>query len=100
MIVLHRLRHPTEPLHLNHEMIVSVEGTPDTVIRLTTGDKIVVAESPSEVAELVRECRIDILSGAMLRRSADRAAAAAAAGAPPFHRSLTALHEPALEPVA
>jgi len=100
MIVLHRLRHPTEPLHLNHEMIVSVEGTPDTVIRLTTGDKIVVAESPGEVADLVRECRIDILSGAMLRRSADRAAAAAVAAAPPFHRSLTALDPPALEPVA
>ena len=100
MITLHRLGHPTDELHLNHDLIVSIEGTPDTVIRLTTGERIVVAESPTEVAELVRECRIDILSGAMLRRSADRAAAAAAAGAPPFHRSLTALSQTALEPVA
>jgi flagellar protein FlbD len=99
MIILHRLRHPTEPLHLNHDMIVSVEATPDTVIRLTTGDKIVVAESPDEVAGLVRDCRVEIVTGAMRRAGAepDAAAGAARIGS---HRSLVALDPPTLEPVA
>ncbi len=61
MITLHRLGHPTEEFFVNHDMIVSVEANPDTVIRLTGGDKIVVAESPAEVAEKVRDCRAEVM---------------------------------------
>ena len=38
-----------EPFQLNPDMIVTVESTPDTVITLATGAKIVVAETPEEV---------------------------------------------------
>jgi len=70
MITLHRLGHPTAELFVNDELIVSVEATPDTVITLSGGDKVVVAESPEAVCAKVRECRIEILSGAILRRDA------------------------------
>lgn len=38
---------------LNAEIIEFVEETPDTVISLTTGKKIIVKESRQEVANLV-----------------------------------------------
>ena len=34
MITLNRLGHSDEPFHLNPDMIVTVESTPDTVITL------------------------------------------------------------------
>ena len=71
MIVLHRFGHPDADFQLNPEMIQAIEALPDTTITLATGAHIVVSESPDEVAELVREYRIDILSGA-LRRPRER----------------------------
>ena len=65
MITLHRLGHPTEPIYVNHDMIVSVEANPDTVIRLTGGEKILVAESPADVAEKMLGCRVEAMSLAM-----------------------------------
>src|SRR5262245_41911315 len=100
MIILHRLGHPTEPLHLNHDMLVMIEATTDTVIRLTTGERIVGAETPEEVAERVRECRAEIVAGALSRRGAERAAAAAMASRAASRRGLTAIEPPALAPVA
>lgn len=38
---------------LNADIIESVEETPDTVITLTTGKKVIVKESRQEVTELV-----------------------------------------------
>lgn len=38
---------------LNAEIIESVEETPDTVVSLTTGKKIIVKESRQEVVNLV-----------------------------------------------
>ena len=38
-----------EPFLLNAELIKYVEARPDTFITLTSGDRIVVAESPEEV---------------------------------------------------
>ncbi len=38
-----------EPFILNADLIKYVEQRPDTFITLTTGDRIVVAESPEEV---------------------------------------------------
>jgi uncharacterized protein YlzI (FlbEa/FlbD family) len=68
MITLHRLGHAVEAFHLNPDLIVAVEATPDTVITLTTGSKIVVAEPPERVVADMREHRIEILAGAMDRR--------------------------------
>ena len=72
MIVLHRLGHVEEPFHLNPDLICTVEANPDTVITLTGGAKIVVAEPPERVAALVRTYRIEILAGAMDTRGQRR----------------------------
>ena len=51
MIRLTRLNHV--PLVLNSDLIEHIEVTPDTVISLTNGQKIVVLESADEVVDRV-----------------------------------------------
>ncbi|MBN1826827.1 MAG: flagellar FlbD family protein [Candidatus Eisenbacteria bacterium] len=51
MITLTHLK--GDEIVLNADLIESLEATPDTVVTLTTGKKIVVRESVSEVARLV-----------------------------------------------
>ncbi len=70
MISLHRLGHQLEEFHLNPDLIVTVEANPDTVITLTTGTKIVVAEPPERVVEEIQTYRVAVLSGALNRRRA------------------------------
>jgi len=65
MITLHRLGHNSEPFQLNPDLIVSVEPTPDTIVTLATTAKIVVAETPEQVAAATRAWRVDVLSEAM-----------------------------------
>lgn len=48
---------------LNAEKIEMVEETPDTVISLTTGKKIIVKESRQEVTNLVKLYRYEVLTG-------------------------------------
>jgi flagellar protein FlbD len=79
MITLHRLGHKLEVFHLNPDLILAVEATPDTVITLITGAKIVVAETPQRVAAEMKAYRIEVLAGALSRRSETRVAALAAA---------------------
>jgi flagellar protein FlbD len=64
MIAVHRLTHPEREVYLNADLIQTVEATPDTVITLTNGDKLLVIESPPEVAELVYSFRAEILTRA------------------------------------
>jgi flagellar protein FlbD len=45
------------PLVLNSDLIEHVEATPDTVIALTNGQKLVVLESADEVVQKVIEFR-------------------------------------------
>ena len=47
---------------VNCEVIEMVEETPDTVITLTTGRKIIVKESRQEVKNLVKSYRKDIFA--------------------------------------
>jgi uncharacterized protein YlzI (FlbEa/FlbD family) len=68
MITLNRLGHSDEPFQLNPDMIVTVESTPDTVIALATGAKVVVAETPEEVAGAVHAYRASVLGEAFRRR--------------------------------
>jgi flagellar protein FlbD len=68
MLTLHRLGHAAEPFHLNPDLIVTVEANPDTVITLTTGTKIVVAEPPDRVIQQIRDYRVAVLAGALTRR--------------------------------
>jgi flagellar protein FlbD len=65
MITVHRLGQPSSYM-LNDDLIVTVEATPDTVISLAGGIKVVVAESPEEVAEAIRQWRASILAAASL----------------------------------
>jgi flagellar protein FlbD len=68
MITLNRLGHDGEPFQLNPDMIVTVESTPDTVIALATGAKVVVAQTPEEVAGAVHAYRAGVLGDALARR--------------------------------
>lgn len=61
MIQVSRLNH--KPLVLNSDLIEYVEATPDTVITLTTGQKIMVRETVEEVREKVVEFRRAVLGG-------------------------------------
>ncbi|MBQ7955817.1 MAG: flagellar FlbD family protein [Lachnospiraceae bacterium] len=47
---------------VNSDLIEVVEETPDTVMTLTTGRKIIVKESRQEVKNLVKLYRKDILA--------------------------------------
>jgi uncharacterized protein YlzI (FlbEa/FlbD family) len=73
MIELHRLGQ-AEAFHLNPDLIVSVEAHPDTVIQLATAARVVVTESPQEVAELVRDWRVSITNAAWRERREPAAA--------------------------
>lgn len=60
MIKVTRLRASAE-LVINAELIETVESTPDTVLTLTTGHKIIVQESPDEVVRRVVAYKRSIL---------------------------------------
>lgn len=51
-----------DKITLNSDLIEVVEETPDTVITLTTGRKIIVKESRQDVKNLVKSYRKDIFS--------------------------------------
>ena len=55
MISLTRINH--EPLVLNSDLIETIETTPDTVLTLTTSQKLVVLESAGEIVKRVIEFR-------------------------------------------
>ena len=72
MITLRRLGHSDESFQLNPDMIVTIESTPDTVITLATGAKVVVGESPEEVTVALREYRVEVLAEALRKRRPER----------------------------
>lgn len=80
VIVLHRLGHDAEPFHLNPDMILTVEATPDTVVTLASGAKIVVLEAPERVVGEIRDWRAAVLADGL--HSARRAQLAAIEGSP------------------
>jgi flagellar protein FlbD len=59
MIQLTRLSHL--PFVLNCDLIESIETTPDTVISLTTGQKLLVRETPPEIIELIKNYKRSIM---------------------------------------
>jgi flagellar protein FlbD len=64
MIRLTRLNN--QPLTVNSDLIKFVEQSPDTLITLVTGEKIVVRESPEEVLARLIEFRRAVLQGLSL----------------------------------
>jgi flagellar protein FlbD len=61
MIYVTRLNHT--PVVLNCDLIEHMETTPDTVISLTTGQKLMVLESAEEIIDRVVQYRRLILNG-------------------------------------
>ena len=53
MIALRRLNN--QPIMVNDDLIESVDANPDTVITLTTGNKLVVRETMLEVQQKIEE---------------------------------------------
>ena len=64
MILLTRLNN--RPLVVNSDMIKFIENTPDTVITLVSGEKIVVLETVAEVMDEIMTFRRRIVAGAGL----------------------------------
>ncbi len=56
MIKLHHGREQRE-IWVNCDLIETLEATPDTVVTLTNHRKLIVAETPEEIAALVLEFR-------------------------------------------
>lgn len=65
MIELRRLGAHGDPVWVNPDLIATMEAHPDTVVVLTTGTKMVVAETVEEVVARVREWRVSIARGAL-----------------------------------
>ena len=64
MILLHRLAQPDQPFYLNPDLIHTVEATPDTVVSLEGGHRLIVIESDETVIERVRDWRASIIARA------------------------------------
>lgn len=68
--MIHLTRINRVPLVLNSDLIEHVEATPDTVISLTTGQKILVLETPSEIVDRVIQFRRSVGGGFTVGRGA------------------------------
>ncbi len=53
MIILHKIGNDKKDILVNAELIETIEEIPDTIIKLTTGKKIIVKEKKEEVIKLV-----------------------------------------------
>jgi flagellar protein FlbD len=50
---------------INVDLIVTIERTPDTLVSLATGDRVILRETPEEIVERITRYKSDLL-----RRSA------------------------------
>jgi uncharacterized protein YlzI (FlbEa/FlbD family) len=64
VIRLHRLSARVEVFYLNPDLIVAIDSTPDTVVTLSTHQKVLVADSPETVVAAVQDWRASILANA------------------------------------
>ncbi len=67
MIQLTRLN--GQPLVINSDLIKVIENTPDTVISLVNGEKIVVRETGDQILERIVQFRRRVLGGLELKLS-------------------------------
>ena len=59
--MIHVTRISRSPLVLNSDLIEHIEANPDTVISLTSGQKIIVLETPAEIVDRVVQFRRSLL---------------------------------------
>ena len=71
--MIHLTRISRSPLVLNSDLIEQIEATPDTVISLTTGQKLLVLESPETIVDRVIQFRRAIAAQpfSVIRRAAN-----------------------------
>ena len=81
MIMLSRLN--GLPFALNPDLVERAEATPDTVLTLCDGSKLVIGESVEELVARVRDYRASILS--LADQVASQVAAAPSPSAPVLH---------------
>ncbi|MFL6464855.1 MAG: flagellar FlbD family protein [Bryobacteraceae bacterium] len=67
--MIHLTRLNQVPIVVNSDLIQHIEATPDTVIALTSGEKVLVLESADEVIARVVQFRRSIVEGALAPRS-------------------------------
>ncbi|HWK26943.1 MAG TPA: flagellar FlbD family protein [Solirubrobacter sp.] len=65
MIRLHRLSARAEVFHLNPDLIITIDSTPDTVLTLTTHQKVLVSDSPEDVVAAIHAWRSSIIAAAL-----------------------------------
>jgi uncharacterized protein YlzI (FlbEa/FlbD family) len=90
VIRLHRLSARAEVFYLNPDLIVAIDSTPDTVVTLTTHQKVLVTDRAEDVVAAIRQWRASILADAMPSSPKRRSDAAltlvtATAAHPPNH---------------
>jgi len=87
VIRLHRLSTRAEVFYLNPDLIVAIDSTPDTVVTLTTHQKVLVSDSPEAVVTAIKDWRAGILSQALpstpVKRRSDVVLTLVAAAADP-----------------
>ena len=87
MIRLHRLSARAEVFYLNPDLIVAIDSTPDTVVTLTTHQKVLVSDSPELLVAAIKDWRASILGQALpstpVKRRSDAALTLVAATAAP-----------------
>lgn len=92
MITLHRLGHAVDTFQINPDVILTIEATPDTVITIMNGQKIVVAEPPQRVADEIEEYRATVLAKAFMRRHELRAEGGTLRRVTPLRKPTTMTH--------
>jgi flagellar protein FlbD len=99
MITLHRLGHAVETFQINPDAITTIEATPDTVITILNGQKVVVAEPPHRVAEMIATYRASVLAEALILRHELRAERGELRRVTPLRKTstMTAVHDAAVE---
>lgn len=60
--MIHLTRINQAPLVLNSDLIEYIEANPDTVISMTTGQKLIVLETPDQIVDRVVQFRRSLLS--------------------------------------
>jgi flagellar protein FlbD len=65
VIRLHRLSARAEVFYLNPDLIVLIDSTPDTVLTLTTHQKVLVSDSPEVVVAAIQAWRTSIIAAAI-----------------------------------
>src|SRR3954452_10724975 len=65
VIRLHHLSARAEAFYLNPDLIVAIDATPDTVVTLTTHQKVLVKDSVEDIVAAIHAWRASILAASL-----------------------------------